>query len=93
MLQCAKTCAPALTPRSLLTLEVVGDDPFLLPTMILIATGLQLIWKNRQLKKITSSWSLKSELEAKISLLRRTSKKKLVEAGDILENMLTNFFF
>ena len=61
--------------------------------MLLIATGLQLIWKNRQLKKATSTWSMRSEMEARISLLRRTRKKKLVEAGDILENMITNFFF
>ena len=93
LLRCSKTYAPALTPRSLLKLEIVGDDPFLLPTMLLIATGLQLIWKNRQLKKVTSTWSMRSELEARISLLRRTRKKKLVEAGAILENMITNFYF
>ena len=81
-----------MTAPSLLRLEVVCDDPFLLPTIVLIATGLQLIWNNRHEKKVTTVWSMRSELEARISLLRKARKKQIREAAKILENMVSNFF-
>ena len=93
LLRCARTYAPTLTPSGMLQLEVVGDDPFLLPTLILIASGLELIWMNRVEKKATSIWTMRAELEARISLLRKTRKKKLIEAGNIMENMISNFLF
>ena len=92
LLRCAQSYAPTLTPTGLLHLDIVGEDPFLLPTVILISTGLQLIWMNRFDKKVTSVWSMRAELEARICLLRTTRRKRLVEAGNILENMVNNFF-
>ena len=93
LLRCATSYARTLTAPALLRLEVEAEDPFLLPTIVLIATGLQLIWNNRHEKKITTLWSMRSELEARISLLRRTRKKQLREAANILDNMVSNFFF
>ena len=92
LLRCATSYARTLTAPSLLRLEVVCDDPFLLPTIVLIATGLQLIWNNRHEKKVTTVWSMRSELEARISLLRKARKKQIREAAKILENMVSNFF-
>ena len=93
LLRCATSYARTLTAPGLLRLEVVCDDPFLLPTIVLIATGLQLIWNNRHEKKVTTVWSMRSELEARISLLRKARKKQIREAAKILENMVSNSFF
>ena len=44
MLRCAKVYAPSVSAASLLLQEVDAKDPFALPTVIIIATGIELIW-------------------------------------------------
>ena len=92
LLQCAQTYAPQVTPATVLNLEVECEDPFLLPTVVILSTGLQLIWTRRVDKKITTVWTMRSELEARVSLLRKTRRKKLIECGNIIENIIYNFF-
>ena len=92
MLECAKTYDQALTPTKCLRLDVRADDPFTLPTVVLLATGLLLIWTNRKFKKATSVWTMRAELEARVQLLRRCRTRRLREAGNILNNIIVNFY-
>ena len=88
MLKWAQCYDPSLTPLSLLHLEVEAQDPFNLPTVTIIVTGLQLIWNNRVKSQGTSVSSLRAELEARTELFRQTRGRRLREAGDILANIL-----
>ena len=56
-----------------------------------IEYGLEFIWEQRKLKKATSTYSIRAELEAAVSLRRRSRSKKIREAGNIMENMINNF--
>ena len=63
----------------------------MLASVSLLATGLQLIWDNRKSKYRTPLYSMRAELEAAISIRRRSRLQKLRETADIMENMIDNF--
>ena len=67
------------------------DSIYELPVMLVISTGLSLIWKNRQDKKATTLYQIRTELECLISLLRRSRTKLIREAGNMISNTLVNF--
>ena len=92
LLRCAQAYDSGLTKDRYLRLDIRADDPFTLPTVVMLATGLQLIWLNRKDKKVTTVWAMRAELEARVQLLRRGRTRKLREAGNILDNLLNNFF-
>jgi hypothetical protein len=92
MLQCAKSYDSDLNEFRCLRLDIRADDPFTLPTLMILATGLSLIRANRKLKKVTTVWAMRAELEARVQLLRRCSTRRLREAGNILCNMIENFY-
>ena len=92
MLQCAKSYDSDLNAVRCLRLDIRADVPFTLPTIMVLATGLSLIWANRKLKKVTTVWAMRAELEARVQLLRRCRTRRLREAGNILCNMIENFF-
>ena len=92
MLNCARVYAPALTEEGSLRLEVIAEDPFALPTITLISTGLQLIWKNRQKSCNTSVANMKAEMEARGGLLRAAQGRRLREAGAIMANIIHSCF-
>ena len=48
MLQCAKTYDSDLDEIRCLRLDIRADDPFTLPTIMVLATGLSFIWANRK---------------------------------------------
>ena len=58
-----------------------------LAVVYLLATGLKYIWEARMHKKQISIHQLRSELEAKISILRKSRHK---EAGAKMLEMLNN---
>ena len=65
---------PGITPKDILTLNFstnVGESD-ILPTLVLIATGLRYIWKSRVDKKTVCQYRMRTEVEAKISILRKT---------------------
>ena len=51
----------------------------------MLVTGLKYIWESRVAKKVVTPFLVRAELEAKISLLRRT---RLVNTGTIMQGML-----
>ena len=77
--------------RSLIFKLDVCDPIYELPTVLVLSTGLSLIWKNRSSGKGTALYQVRAELECLISLLRRSRRRRLREAGDIICNTLANF--
>jgi hypothetical protein len=90
VLRCAQVYSPSVSPSGLLHLEVEAPDPFALPTVAIIATGLELIWSRRmqQPPAATSEATMRAELEARAALFRQTQGRRLREAGAIIDNIL-----
>ena len=82
----------SLTHEKALRLELMGDECFLLPSVVLLATGLQYIWENRKQKVATPIFLMRAELEAAVSLRRKSSSKRIKESAIIMENMINIFF-
>ena len=72
MLRCGQCYAPSLSAAGLLRLEVDAQDPFALPTVVIIATGIELIWTNRMKSAVTSLTGMRAELNCKIVLQIKT---------------------
>ena len=92
LLRCVRSYDSNLTDQKCLRLELAADEPFLLASTSLLATGLEFVWENRKLKKRTSPHSMRTELEAAVSIRRRARSRKLREAAEIMNNILNNFF-
>ena len=69
-----QTAVPNLTPEGALKLqfETSLNDDQLLATVCLLSSGLSFIWERRVLKKQVSIFTMRAEIEAKISILRKT---------------------
>ena len=76
-----------LLPEDALTMNLNSDiSPDVeLAAVYMLATGLKFIWESRVAKKVVTPFLVRAELEAKISLLRRT---RLVNTGTIMQGML-----
>ena len=81
-----------LTKEKSLRMEVQSDETFMLSTVSTLATGLLYIWENRKVRKATTLHMMRAQLEAAVSIKRRSRLKQLREAGQIMQNMLDNFF-
>ena len=92
LLRCAKAYDQNLTLDKVLRMEIGADETFLLPTVVILATGLEYIWEIRKTTKNTSNFMMRAELEAAISIRRRSRLKRIWEAGNIMHNMVVNFF-
>ena len=69
----------------------VCDPIYELPTVLVLYSGLFYIWKNRSNKKGTAKYQIRAEIECLISHLRRSRRRLLREAGDIINNKISNF--
>ena len=92
MLRLAKVYDAQLNAERALQLLVDADEVFLLPTITVLATGLMTIWANRLLKRATNLYSMRTELECAVSIRRRSRNRKIREAGEIIHNLITNFY-
>ena len=92
MLRCAAVYDQELTPLKCLTLQVKSDEVFMLAIITILTTGLETIWANRQMKKITTQFMMRTELELAISIRRRSRNRSVREAGSIMQNIIDNFF-
>ena len=92
LLQLVKVFDSGCTKEKATRLDIHTDALYELPTILLLstATGLQFIWKNRTLKKNTTLYMIRAELELLVCLLRKSRPRKLREAGSIIENTLLN---
>ena len=50
------------------------------------------IWANRVAKKVTTMYEMRSELESGMSIKRRSRDRQIREAGNIIQNVIDNFF-
>ena len=91
LLRCVQAYDQNLTIEKALRLEIVADETFLLPTVAILATGLEYIWENRKIRKTTTLFMMRAELEAAVSIRRRSRLRRIREAGDIMFNMINNF--
>ena len=66
-------------------MEEALSDALELPAVFLLATGLKFIWLTRAEKKQITVHKMRSEMEAKISILRKSRHK---EAGDKMLEIL-----
>ena len=72
-------------------IELNADELFILDTVSLLSSGLELIWENRKSKRSTALFSMRAELEASVSIKRKSRLRKVKVAADIMQNMLDNF--
>ena len=82
-----QTTVSNLSPEEALRLELGGghDEVEQLATVCLLSTGLQYIWEARTEKKLVSLFRMRSEIEARITILRRT---RHAAAGDKMMEMM-----
>ena len=81
-----------LTMEKSLWMEVQSDETAMLSTVLTLATGLLYNWENRKLRKATTLHMMRAQLEAAVSIKRRSRLKQVREAGQIMQNMPDNFF-
>ena len=91
LLRCVQSYDRNLSEVKSLRLELTADEPFLLASISLLSSGLELIWQNRKSKKSTSLYTMRAELESSISIKRRSRLRKVRESSDIMTNMVVNF--
>ena len=67
-------CVPGLSPEEALRLELGQnlEDADQLATVCVLATGLMYIWTTRTQKKVITLYKMRAEIEAKITILRKT---------------------
>ena len=87
LLRCISAYDRRATEARALRLELVADDPFLLASTSILATGFEFIWENRKLKKNTSLFTMRAELELAISIRRRSRLRQIRETACIMENL------
>ena len=81
-----------LTMEKSLWMEVQSDETAMLSTVLTLATWLLYKWENRKLRKATTLHMMRAQLEAAVSIKRRSRLKQVREAGQIMQNMPDNFF-
>ena len=82
---------PSLNKEKVLKLQVKTDPVYEFPTVIVLYTGLHLIWKNRSDKKATRLYDIRAELECTVQALRKCRSRRLRESGNMIRNTLDNF--
>ena len=80
-------CVPHLSPEAALKLDIGPDlsEQKVLATVCMLATGLKYIWKERQDKKQVATFKMRAEIEAIVSILRKTRHR---EVGDYMLEMM-----
>ena len=89
LVNCLQAYLPNLSPHKLLHLELHGLDPATeLPATILVAVTLSSIWKQRSSNTRVCIYTVRSELELAVSLLRTTRLVNAAETLDTLQQLM-----
>jgi hypothetical protein len=74
LLSFAQTTVPGLSPQAMLRLDFGHelDETDQLATLSILATGFMYIWQARSDKKVVAQYRMRAEIEAIISILRKT---------------------
>ena len=80
---------PDLSPEAALRLELGMQlsDREVLATMYLLSVGLKYIWEARVERKQVRIYKMRSEVEARVSILRKT---RHTEAGNLMLEMMNS---
>ena len=81
----------SLTPEKVIKLQVVSEALYELPTLLVLCSGLELIWSNRLEKKSTRMYDIRAELECLVMALTKSRPRKLREASSMIKNTLEKF--
>ena len=81
----------SITPEKVTKLQITSEALYELPTLLVLCSGLELIWRNRLDKKSTRLYDIRAELECLVMALRKSRPKRLREASSIIKNTLENF--
>ena len=80
-----------LSESTALRLQIKSEDIYESAAVLILTTGLELIWKNRIERKSTSLAMIRSELESAVNLRRRSRNTRIRETAAIVSNTLLNF--
>ena len=85
----AQHVVPNLSPEAALLLDFQQSltQEESLAVCVMLSTGLKYIWKTRVNKKVVTSFSMRAEIEARVSILRRTRHEP---SALIIEEILLN---
>jgi hypothetical protein len=72
-------------------LQINTEVLYELTSLLAVCTSLDLIWRNKQMKKSAKLYDIRDELEPQVLALRKARPKKLREAGKIIHNTLQSF--
>ena len=89
LLRCLRGVMPGLEVESLLRLEINVDSDMELPIVFLIATVLDAVWSLRMKGSNVHEYLVRSQLEAKVNLLRETRYR---EASIKVEELAVTMF-
>ena len=81
---------PDIDVKAVLRLEISVDEGLELPLVWLVATTFSSLWKLRVEKTRATLFEIRSQLEAKINLLRET---RFSNTATILDELVTNYFY
>ena len=76
--------------EAVLRLEIDVDEGLELPLVWLVAASFSALWKLRVEKTRATLFEIRSQLEAKINLLRET---RYSNAASILDELISNYFY
>ena len=91
LLQLTRIYDSSITPEKVTKLQITSEALYELPTLLVLCSGLELIWRNRLDKKSTRLYDIRAELECLVMALRKSRPKRLREASSIIKNTLENF--
>ena len=80
-----------LSASKALKLQIKAENIYESAAVLILTTGLELIWKNRSERKSTSLAMIRSELESAVNLRRRSRNTRVRETAAIVSNTLQNF--
>ena len=78
---------PNINPSNILTLSFETDEDLELPIVWTVSNFLEEIWNHRKEKKRCSLVRIRADLEARVSLLRKT---RFVDSSTIISQILSN---
>ena len=91
LLQLTQVYDSSFNQEKVTRLQVNTEALYELPTLLVLCSGLELIWRNRLGKKSTRLYDIRAELECQVLALRKSRPRRLREASNIIKNTLENF--
>ena len=89
VVRCLQSYNPNIDVKAVIRLEIDVDEGLELPLVWLVAASFSALWKLRMEKTKATLFEIRSQLETKINLLRKT---RYSNTASILDELVTNYF-